>query len=121
MPAEQPSRLASPEINERGILIAVAVGLTLTVLSLGGLLAVYDTAGRGAQQPLFTHPFPAPRLQTEPLASPRMSPTADPAGPHGRHHVDPDVVRFESHIDAAMAAVTARGAYAYDPPAKAAP
>ncbi|HEX4195990.1 MAG TPA: hypothetical protein VHZ26_00975 [Caulobacteraceae bacterium] len=121
MPAEQPSRLASPEIDEGGILIGVAVGLVLTVLSLAGLLAVYDTVGRGAQRPLFTHPFPAPQLQTEPTASPRMSPMADPAGPHGRRHVDPDAVRFEGRIGAAMAAVAARGAAAYEPPAKAAP
>lgn len=122
MPDEPPvSRLASPEIDERAILIVAAVGVFLTVICMAGLLWLYDTVGRGAQRPLFAQPFPPPRLETAPIASPRMPPTADPASPHGRYRVDPERERFEARIGAAMSSVAARGAGAYDPPVGATP
>lgn len=120
MPAErEPDRLASPRVRARPILLAAAGCLAVIGVGMAGLRWLYVTQAHGGPHPQ-ARPFPAPELETS--LAPRQFrapgvravqiPTAKVVGAIRYREAPPS---DEAALAAAMQAVAAKGAQAYDP------
>jgi hypothetical protein len=102
---EHSDALESPEASVRAILFAVGGGLVCVLLSVTVLGFFYAHYLKGGPETARAHPFPAPTLDTRLFRTPAAPIPSTPVP------MAPDA----KTMDAAMAAVTAKGPRAYDP------
>ena len=96
----KPDRLQSPEAPWRIILMVVAGGLGCLLVSVIALGVYYRILLHGGAEPVKAAPFPTPALETNLF---RAAPQA------------PSSIGQPPGVEAAMAAVAAKGAHGYDP------